>query len=300
MAQAARTARTAHTAHTTGPDWWAAAPGAEAVLAGEVLVALALWIALPGSGDPYGRDGWSAGAFLFLPFVCVFGGLLLLVGSFLHAMVFTRPALALADRTGRPWVAAAWLLAASAFGALFPWAAGAPYAASWFWIAAMGALPLGVAGRALRTGRAPASVVARTGLATGALAFAAAVTTVLAAGQGPVGGYEPPELGRAAYVGEWRGAAGGTVRLREDGAARLDGVPMDTFGGGTASCTATGTWAERPAGTARAGRAGVDLTVRDCDGWGATWEVAGSAERPELFQLYGDPDGGEMWLLRKA
>ncbi|OEJ33167.1 hypothetical protein BGK67_19205 [Streptomyces subrutilus] len=300
MARATYAERTAHAAETARPGWWAAAPGAEAVLVGEALVGLALWIALPDAGDPYGRDtGVTAVALLFfMPIVCVVGGLLLLGGAFLHAMLFTRPALALAERTGRPWAAVVWLHAASALGALAPWAYGAPYVDSWFWITAAGVLPLGVAGRALRTGRAPASVVARTGLATGLIAFAAAVAVV--AGQGAPEGYEPPELGRAAYVGEWRGAAGGTVRLREDGTARVDGVPMDAFRGGAATCTATGTWVERPSGTQRARRAGVDLTVRDCDGYEEAWEVAGSAGQPELFQLYGDPDQGALWLLRKA
>ncbi|MEU9234617.1 hypothetical protein [Streptomyces subrutilus] len=300
MARAAYAAHPAHAAETARPSWWAAAPGAEAVLVGEALVGLALWVALPDAGDPYGRDtGVTAAALLFfLPVACVAGGLLLLGGAFLHAVVFTRPALALAERTGRPWVAVVWLHAASALGALLPWAYGAPYADSWFWITAAGVLPLGVAGLALRTGTAPASVVVRAGLAAGVVAFAVAVTVV--AGQGEAEGYEPPELGRAEYAGEWRGADGGTVRLREDGAARVEGVPVDALGGGTRTCTATGTWVERPSGTERARRAGVDLTVRDCDGWEETWEVAGSAGRPELFQLYGDPDQGDLWLLRKA
>ncbi|MEU9253596.1 hypothetical protein AB0D66_17290 [Streptomyces sp. NPDC048270] len=299
---ATHTARTAHAPHEDPPNRWAAAPGAEAVLAGEVLVGLAVWMALPSAPDPYGRDTGipGAGVVFLLPLVCVSGGLLLMVCGYLHALVFTRPALALADRTGRPWVAVVWLLAASAVGALLPWAAGAPYAASWFWITAAGALPTAVAGRALRTGRTPASVVAWTGLATGVVAFAAAVAVAVAAGQGTPAGYEPPELGRTAYVGGWRGADGGTVRLREDGTAQLDGVPVHVFGGGTETCTAAGTWAERPAGTARAGRAGVDVTVPDCGGWDEAWEVAGSTGQPELFQLYGDPDEGRLWLLRKA
>lgn len=164
---------------STGPSWWAAAPGAEAVFAGEVLVGLCLWIALPGSGGD--GAGWSPGAFLFLPFAIAFGATALFVGAFLHAMAFTRAALALAARTGRPWVAALWLAAVSAACALLPWVAGAPYAASWCWIAGSAVPPLLVARLALRTGREPGSVLARTALATGVLGYLAALAGIVSA-----------------------------------------------------------------------------------------------------------------------
>ncbi|MFG2979770.1 hypothetical protein ACGFYQ_00720 [Streptomyces sp. NPDC048258] len=147
----------------------------------------------------------------------------------LHAMVFTRPALALADRYGRRVVAPAWLLALSAARALFPWACGAPYAVSWACIAGFGAPPLLVARRAVGTGRRPGSVVGVTGPVTAVLVYAAMATGILLVERGVVEGYEPPRLERAEYVGEWRGADGGVVRLKEGGEAVVEGVPAYDF-----------------------------------------------------------------------
>ncbi|MEU9301691.1 hypothetical protein [Streptomyces sp. NPDC048269] len=283
----------------TGPGWWQSAPGAEAVAAGQLAVGLGLWIVLPSWTDDYGQGGWGFGAVLMLPFLCVIALAVLLGLAFVHAMVFTRPALALADRYGRGVAAAAWLLALSAACALFPWACGVPYFAAWAGIAGFGAAPLLVAHRAIGKGRRPGSVVGVTGLVTAVLVYAAMAAGILLVEHGLVKGYEPPRLERAEYVGEWRGADGGVVRLKEGGGAVVEGVPAHGVRKGITYCTAAGTWSPRTANPDRGRRAGVDLVVRDCDDWHPTWEVGGSAAHPELFQLYGDPDDGDMWLLSR-
>lgn len=54
-----------------------------------------------------------------------------------------------------------------------------------------------------------------------------------------------------------------------------------------------------PAKAEYGNRAGVALTVPDCKEAELRWEVAGTEERPELFVLMGDPDAGEVTVLRK-
>ncbi|MFJ6798137.1 hypothetical protein [Streptomyces sp. NPDC091268] len=279
--------------------WWGPAPGAEAVAAAQLLLLLAGRLALPDPHDDHGLDG---GQFALVPYLL--GALLLPVlvpaAAFLHAACFTRPAIALARRTGRPGAAPAWIAAASALCALLPGAPGASYAVSWACLAGFGILPLRVALRARRLGRPPRSVVRAAARTTALLLVAALVGgTVL----GWAVRYRPPRLERAAYVGEWRDGRGGVLRLNADGVATVRELPVQAEGPATRYCTAAGRWTHRPAGGGPARRAGVDLDLPGCPGdrtdW-SHWQVGGTARRPELFHLDGDPDAGAMRLLRRA
>ncbi|MEU6300689.1 hypothetical protein [Streptomyces erythrochromogenes] len=281
-------------------SWWSSAPGAEAVFAGEAIVALTFLVALPGSGDSYGQSGGGAGALFLLPIAAGVSLPLLLGLGFLHAVVFTRPALALARRTGRGAAAVAWLLSASAASALAAWCAGAPYGAALAWIAGTGVPPLLVAALALRLRTPPGAVVARTGVATPVLVLVALATVSGMSDAGAFGTYEPPSPERAAYVGEWRGQGNEVIRLYEDGGAAVERVKASGFGGNGASCTGTGTWTARAEEPRYGTRAGVDVEVPGCRRWGKTWEVSGTAARPELFQWIGDPDSGDLQLLRRT
>ncbi|MFE7097500.1 hypothetical protein [Streptomyces erythrochromogenes] len=293
-------ARTACGPEEEQDSWWSSAPGAEVVFAGEAIVALTVLAALPGSGDSYGQNGGGAG--LLFGFVIVSGlSIPVLLGlGFLHAVVFTRPALALARRTGRGAAAVVWLLSASAAAALAAWCAGAPYATALAWIAGAGLPPLLVASLALRLGTRTGAVVARTGVATPVLVLVALATVSGMSDAGAFDTYEPPSLERAAYVGEWRGEDNEVIRLHEGGEAAVERVKASGFGANGASCTGTGTWTARAEDPRYGTRAGVEIDVPGCSRWGETWQVSGTAARPELFQWIGDPDTGGLRILRRT
>ncbi|MFD9412392.1 hypothetical protein ACFWBN_36040 [Streptomyces sp. NPDC059989] len=278
--------------------WWAAAPGAEAIAGAELLLGMVLSLIWPEWSDNYGRGGWGPFAIILLMLLCVVALFVLPGLAFLHALVFTRPALDLARKTGNAGVAPAYLLAVSAACAVFPWALGAPYAGSLVWIAASAMVPLLVAWRARRRGTRPGVIVAVTAWATGLLLPVTVVGGVMLVDRGVLTGYEPPRLERAAYVGEWRSASGGVVRLREGGQVEVEELLVEHADRTVTRCTAAGTWTERSESYGL--RAGVDLEVSGCAGWEVNWEVAGTVEHPELFHLIGDPDRGDMQLLRRA
>ncbi|MFD8882613.1 hypothetical protein ACFV0H_08825 [Streptomyces erythrochromogenes] len=293
-------ARTACGPEEEQASWWSSAPGAEAVFAGEMLVALTFLVALPGSGDSYGQSGGGAGVLFGFAIAAGVSVPVLLGLGFLHAVVFTRPALALARRTGRGAAAVAWLLSASAASALVAWCAGAPYGSALAWIAGTGVPPLLVAHLALRTGTRPGAVVARTSVATPVLVLVALATVSGMSDAGAFDTYEPPSPERAAYVGEWRGEGNEVIRLYEDGGAAVERVKASGFGGNGASCTGSGTWTARAEEQRYGLRAGVDIEVRSCPRWGKTWEVSGTAARPDLFQWIGDRDTGDLRILRRT
>lgn len=62
-------------------------------------------------------------------------------------------------------------------------------------------------------------------------------------------------------------------------------------------CSGHGTW--KPVEAALDGRAGVAVSVPGCEDAESVWQVAGTRERPELFVLMGDPDAGDVAVLRK-
>ncbi|WP_405787646.1 hypothetical protein [Streptomyces sp. NBC_01367] len=285
---------------------WAAAPGAEVVFAGQLLIGAVLWWILTPPSDDYGLGpGPGFGVLVLFLAAAAITSVLLLGAAVLHALVFTRPALALSRRTGRRLVAPAYLLGASAACALLPWCAGAPYAASLAWIGGSGALPLLVAGLGLRSTRSTAFVGTVASALSGVLALTALIVGLELTDGAALGEFEPPRLARAQYAGEWRGTDGGVVRLQEGGDLVVEDLPVDRRRAGGSDhvvtrCTATGTWQERPADTRVHQRAGVDLSVTDCAGWERTWQVAGTVDRPELFQVVGDPDAGGLRILRRV
>lgn len=284
-----------------GSGWWAQAPGAEVVAGAQLLVGAALWMFWPSSSDNYDRDGWGPfGLLVFLVFLGVVCLFVVPCLAFLHSLVFTRPAMALARKTGNPGAAPAWLLAASAACAVVPWVLGVPYADSLAWIAAGGPAPLLLAWWASRRGWRPWPVASVTaGVTALVLLPGALVGGFLLAEAGLLKGYESPRLERAAYVGEWAGDDGGTVRIHEDGRVEVEGVLGYGDDDTAARCTGAGTWTERPADHGMRMRAGVDLDVTGCVRWQSQWEVSGTAAHPELFQLVGDPDAGDVRLLRR-
>ncbi|MFJ6485803.1 MULTISPECIES: hypothetical protein [unclassified Streptomyces] len=283
------------------PSWWASAPGAEAVFAVEMIVGLTVWVAVPDSGDTYGQTVWAlAVVFLFLV-LSVLAPVVFLGLGLLHALVFTRPALALARRTGRAAAAVAWLCSVSAVSALLARFAGAPYLEALAWIAGIGVPPLLVAHLAHRSGTRPGTLVARAGIATPVLVLVAAAVVAAMSDAGAFKTYEPPTLVRAQYVGEWRGDDGdGAVRLYEGGDAAVERVAVHHFDGSVTYCTATGTWTERADDPRTGTRAGVEIDVSHCSGWEKTWQVTGTAARPALFHLVGDPDAGDVRILRRT
>ncbi|MFD5413863.1 hypothetical protein [Streptomyces nojiriensis] len=274
--------------------WWASAPGAEAVFAGQLLIGLALFVVLPEPDDGFELTTRGDGLLTYLVAGAVVVPALLLGIGILHALVFTRPALALARRTGEAAAAPAWLLGMSAACALLLWRAGAPFLPSLAWIAGSGVLPLLVAGLALRTTRSCGYVATAAYVTSGALALATLIGGPYATDRAAADGYGPPRWGQPQYVGTWRGEGGGTVRLREGGELAVEDLPVNPGDGSAVRCTTTGTWRERPADARLDRRAGVDLTVSGCPGWKARWQEADRpTARPELHPV-ADPGPGSM------
>ncbi|GHI72563.1 hypothetical protein Snoj_64810 [Streptomyces nojiriensis] len=285
----------------TDRGWWASAPGAEAVFAGQLLIGLALFVVLPEPDDGFELTTRGDGLLTYLVAGAVVVPAVLLGIGFLHAFVFTRPALALARRTGETAAAPAWLLGMSAACALLLWRAGGPFLPSLAWIAGSGVLPLLVAGLALRTTRSCGWVATAAYATSGVLALATLVGGPYAADRAAADGYEPPRWGQPQYAGTWRGEGGGTVRLREGGELAVEDLPVNPGDGSAVRCTATGTWRERPADPRSDRRAGVELTVGGCPGWQTQWQEAGPAgRRPELHPVGNTGPGSVRPLWRSG
>ncbi|WKD34131.1 hypothetical protein [Streptomyces xanthophaeus] len=274
--------------------WWASAPGADAVFAGQLLIGLALLVALPEPDDGFEVTTRGNGLLAYLVAGAVVVPALLLGIGMLHSLLFTRPALALARRTGEVAAAPAWLLGLSTACAFFLWRAGLPFLPSLAWIAGSGVLPLLVAGLALRTTRSCGYVATAAYITSGVLALAALVGGPYAIDGITTNGYELSGARQPHYAGTWRGEGGGTVRLREGGELAVEDLPVNPGDGSVVRCTATGTWRERPADARSDQRAGVELTVGDCPGWQTQWQEAGPAgRRPELHPV-GNTGPGSM------
>ncbi|MGW3328319.1 hypothetical protein [Streptomyces virginiae] len=199
------------TPRAAGRGWWASAPGAEAVFAGQLLTGLAVYVvrARPDDNFELTVRGHGIAEFLVTGAVVV-PALLLLIGM-VHALVFTRPAIALARRTGEAAAAPAWLLGMSAASALLLQLAGCPFAESLAWIAGSGVLPLLVAVLALRTTRSCGFVATASYVTSGVLALAALIGGPYVFDGPAENRYEPPRVQQSDYAGTWSG---------EDGAPR--------------------------------------------------------------------------------
>lgn len=296
--------------HQAYEGWvWSAVLAAASACGGQLAVLLVVCALLPAREEAYYAPGPAVGFLVMLP--CALLGLVL--AGFAHAWTLVLPALALgraaARRAGDPvlgWALAATVPLAAGYALAARLLTGTPWLPALLWIAGAGVLPVLAAvwtvhrrarGRLATHGRIVGEWTLFTlgGLALVPLALWFGTST------GHLAFYRPPEIGRAEAVGTWRAEDGDTVvRLRADGTAFLFGVPHE---GGefftTTFCDGTGTWAHDAGDGDR--RAGV--TVGAPPGCGAaagrTWLFAGTKEKPELFVVIGDPDAGELYVLRK-
>ncbi|MFF8810096.1 hypothetical protein [Streptomyces omiyaensis] len=211
-----------------------------------------------------------------------------------------------------PVVAAA--VGAAAVPAGLRWDAGAgAVLAGWMAVTAALGTPALVVRRMLLPDRPPLST--RTVLGRVALGGTLAVVTAWAVAGAALHagiGYEPPGLSAERVAGTWADGRGGTLVLAADGTATAEGI--QTFGGegegggvgdavtdagthggpATGTCRATGAWTYVPGTDPWAQR--VLVLVEGCVL--APWSVGGSPEHPTLLVHVGDPDTGEVYVLR--
>ncbi|MFJ8882921.1 hypothetical protein ACIRJR_05870 [Streptomyces sp. NPDC102402] len=268
-----------------------------ALLAGVVVVE-------SGRTDAYGRPPGSA---LGLVCVLVFAPPLLLLFGAVHTFVMTMPADLLARAALRRADGALWqwqcgsVVALGAVYAAGLAAVGAPFLCSWAWISGSGALPLlAVAwfhrgerrrGRPYSKGDVWFRVLPAGFLLTAAVMAACGA----ALGTGAVGAYEAPSPTGEAMRGVWVGEDGrAEVRLQADGRAVLSAVPYGDWEE-EGRCDGTGTWSYVPEDGAVRGTVGFDLAGEGCPV--GPWTVGGTDERLELYDLFGDPDGGAVRVL---
>lgn len=279
-------------------DWSGVAPGAETVAAGQFQAAAVFWQLVSFTEEPYGRGyGGGIGILFSFAFMCTLQPALMFGVGWVHSALFTTPVMELSNAAGvrtripAPWWAlpAAALLAA-VYAAPMALLTSSSYAATWGWTAAAGVLPVVVAVYARMRQKTKASV-RRWTLGPAAIAMLAAIVAAIAWPP-----YEPPVLQRADYIGVWTGDG---VRLELDarGAVVAGGLPVVRGWDEEGRCTGRGTWKSRQA--ADSYRAGVLLDVPGCPKASLEWELAGTAESPELFVLIGDPDEGDVRVLRK-
>ncbi|KAB1988437.1 hypothetical protein [Streptomyces triticiradicis] len=276
--------------------------------------------------DHHGAGLGGVPAAVGLLCVLVLGPPLLAALGLLHTVACTMPAATLARLARRraPGPEGAWhtgfvLLLGTFWAALAVALPGpAPTGAEAVLLAVSGVPPaLGLA-RARRreraTGRPPEDGRVRLRSALVALGLCALVAAAGAAGlaTGLIREYEPPKLGADRLTGVWRGDHGAVLRLRTDGRAELSAVPAQPeFGDVTTKeftrCDGVGKWFLDTAGrydpyadgTVSERRDGVVVRVGDC-GHDTYWTIGGTEARPELFVLFGDPDAGDLRILRRG
>ncbi|MFD5075621.1 hypothetical protein [Streptomyces sp. NPDC058371] len=296
--------------------------GAAAVWAAQLPVFLAIYVVSTFDDNPYG-SGYG-GAF-GLMCVLVFAPPVLAVGGVLHAVTHAMPAAVLARlvvrRAGGPeW---AWhLVFVLVLGA--GWAAAGVVLVHWSFtgaatlIVGAGVLPaLGIAHvrrRARLTGTAMRgrSIWLRSALGAVCLGVLVLVTGSVAVATGLIDAYEPPRLSADRLAGVWNGDDGAELRLRPGGRAELTAVPAqpESEYDGTRDfllCDGTGSWLldrdgdREDAGDGdREGDAevpdGVAVRLGGC-GDETFWTIGGTADRPELYVRFGDPDDGDLRVL---
>ncbi|MDX2678909.1 hypothetical protein [Streptomyces soliscabiei] len=290
--------------------------------AAQLPAAFLLWWFHSLAADAYGRDGGGFGlACLFL-----FAPVYLPVLGLLHAWTNTLPGVILADlalarlrwpRWGRhllgvTLVGVGW---AAVTGLLWDW----PFLAVALVLAALGVLPVLAMAYTRRkaTGRTWGAwstwgVWWWAGVGSVPLFVLAFAGAALADATGLIEEYEPPELSAAQVAGVWRGDDGAELRLLPGGRAELARMPAEgEFGSdeGMAVCDGDGTWTYAAEGPYEArGQVVVRLSAGSGTGSGTgsgcgeetTWRVSGTDRAPELFVIFGDPDGGELRILKRA
>ncbi|MER5596726.1 hypothetical protein [Streptomyces sp. NPDC002265] len=293
---------------------WADGDTAAAAAAGaaQLSAAFVVWLVHLATLDDHGAG--YGGAF-GLACLLLFAPLWLPVVGLLHTYVQTRPAAALADLVPCGGRRSRWLrhlLCAALLGVL--WAAAAallwdwPFGATALVSAGLGVLPVLAVAHARRRARTGARAWGtwdlwwRAGAASVALFVLAVAGGAGATGTGLVRTYEPPSLSADRLAGVWRGEDGAVLRLRPDGRAGLSRVPAQPVFG-TADdftvCDGTGTWAFET-DREEDGRDAVVVRLGGGCGQETSWTVGGTARSPELFVLLGDPDAGELRILKRS
>ncbi|MET7981419.1 MULTISPECIES: hypothetical protein [unclassified Streptomyces] len=299
---------------------------AAAVCAAQFAIAVAVWWVGTFDDDDHGAGLGGGLAAVGLLCMLVFGPPLLAALGLLHAVTYTMPAATLARLVRRraPGPEAAWHL-------------GLVLLLGTFWttlaVLLLGLAPTGTEALLLAvSGVPPALGVSRmrsSERATGqpqeggrvwlrsALVALGVCVLVVAAGTvglatGTIHEYEPPKLAAGRLAGVWRGDHGAVLRLGADGRAELSAVPAQPeFGDVTTKeftrCDGTGKWFLDTAGrydpyadgSVSELRDGVVVRVGDC-GHDTYWTIGGTEAHPELFVLFGDPDSGDLRILRQS
>ncbi|MFJ6833111.1 hypothetical protein [Streptomyces sp. NPDC091209] len=298
---------------------------AAAICAAQFAVAVTVrWV---GTFDDDDHGAGTGGGFAAVGLLCLllFGPALLTALGLLHTVTFTMPAATLARLVTRraPGPEGAWHLAfVLALGTL--WAAlavvglgFAPVGATVLLIAVSGVPPaLGVTRMRWRervTGRPSdgGRVWLRPALAALGVCLLVVVAGTVGLATGLIQEYEPPKLGTDRLTGVWRGDHGSVLRLRADGRAELTSLPAQPEFEDVATkeftrCDGIGTWFLDTGGRydpyadgpASGRRDGVVVSVGDC-GHDTYWTIGGTEAHPELFVLFGDPDAGDLRILKQ-
>ncbi|MDX3245788.1 hypothetical protein [Streptomyces sp. ME18-1-4] len=306
----------------TKTGWKRAEPEVVAAIAAgaaQLPAAFLLWWFHSLAADAYGR-GYGGGFGLACLFL--FAPVYLPVLGLLHAWTHTLSGVILADlalarlrwpRRGRhllgvTLVGVGW---AAVTDLLWDW----PFLATALVLAALGVLPV----LAMAYTRRRASRSTWSAWSTGGVWWWAGVSSValfvlafaggaLATATGLIEEYEPPELSAAKAAGVWRGDDGAELRLLPGGRAELTRMPAEgEFGSDEdmAVCDGAGTWTYAAEGPYEArGRVVVRLSTGSGTGSGCgeetIWRVSGTDRAPELFVIFGDPDDGELRILKRA
>ncbi|MGW7261880.1 hypothetical protein [Streptomyces sp. NPDC054842] len=273
----------------------------------------------------YGGDDYGSGI-APLGFLCVAVAAppLALLGGWLHAYALTVPAAGLARRVLRRRGGPEWarhLALVAVLGALWavPFAVLGPtaYLYAAVFLAVSGVLPvLGVA-HVRRRARTPGRALRTRGIrwrAAGAslgLFVAALAGGVVADVMGLVEPYEPPVLSARELTGVWRDGDGAELRLRPGGGAELTHLPAEPDSADferedLTTCDGTGTWLldrdgrhDFSPGDGPEERDGVLVHVRGGCGDDTFWTIGGTEAEPELFVRFGDPDAGDLRILKR-
>ncbi|WP_157876315.1 hypothetical protein [Streptomyces sp. Root264] len=288
------------------PDgrWSHLATGAELAFMAQLVVAGAVFLATAGMRDDHGT-GFAGGALAWAPRVLF----LVVLAGYLHWLLFTLPAMALARLLAAPpWAALRAVLGSAAVAvAHMAWAVSVwdvPVVWTAAWIAGTGLLPVTAAWYAHRRSLGWGAMASGIGAVTGVALLLTAVGGLLQEWT-RWHTYEPPRLERGAYVGDWFGGGGAyRLRLGANGEAEGDNMPLvDENAGPWDSCSGTGTWtfvpqpeAGRPAHGGPRDR--ITLTIPGC-GALRDWQAAGTVDQPQLFVVKGDPSAPSVITLHR-